>query len=131
MRRAILAAAILGVGASLLAAQAKDGKPVKSKAAPAPAFDESLPMFGTQLAELPPGPGKATADGACLKCHSADILRQQRLNEKQWAASVTKMAGWGADVPEEKRAELVAYLVKNFGPDNDRFQPVVTRPTGR
>ncbi|HTY41160.1 MAG TPA: molybdopterin-dependent oxidoreductase [Thermoanaerobaculia bacterium] len=53
------------------------------------------------------------------------------LNEKQWAASVTKMAGWGADVPEAKRDELVAYLAKNFGPDNDRFQPVVTRPAGR
>jgi len=138
MKRAMaLAVALFAVGASLLAAQGI--KPAKSKAeakaetkaAAAHAFDESLPMFGTQLAELPPGPGKATADGACLKCHSADILRQQRLNEKQWAASVTKMAGWGADVPEDKRAELVAYLVKNFGPDNDRFQPVVTRPTGR
>ena len=26
---------------------------------------------------------------------------------------------------------LVAYLVKHFGPDNDRFQPVVTKPLGR
>ena len=133
MRRAVLAAAILAAGASLLAAQA--GKEPKSrgetKAAPAPAFDESLPMLGTQLAELPAGPGKATADAACLKCHSADMLRQQRLNEKQWTANVTKMAGWGADVPDARRDELIAYFVKNFGPDNDRFKPVVTRPVGR
>ena len=129
MRRAVLAAAILAAGASLLAAQG--GKEPKPKAAPAPAFDESLPMLGTQLAELPAGAGKAAADAGCLKCHSADVLRQQRLNEKQWAASVTKMAGWGADVPEARRDELVAYLVKNFGPDNDRFKPVVTRPVGR
>jgi cytochrome c5 len=129
VRRAVLAAAILAAGASLLAAQG--GKEPKSKTAPAPAFDESLPMLGTQLAELPAGAGKAAADAGCLKCHSADVLRQQRLNEKQWAASVTKMAGWGADVPEARRDELVAYLVKNFGPDNDRFKPVVTRPVGR
>ena len=127
MRRTILAAAILAATASLLAAQAH--KEPKSKAAPA--FDESLPILGTLLAELPPGPGKATADAGCLKCHSSDMLRQQRLNEKQWAANVTKMVGWGADVPDAKRDELIAYLVKNFGPDNDRFKPVVTRPVGR
>lgn len=129
MRRAALAIAVLGAAASLLAAQGS--KQPKSKTAPVAAFDESLPVLGTQLAELPPGPGKATADAGCLKCHSADILRQQRLNEKQWAAGVAKMAGWGADVPEGKRDELIAYLVKNFGPDNDRFKPVVTRPAGR
>ena len=126
MRRAFLACGLLALGASLLAAE---GRKTGTKAAPA--FDESLPVLGAQLAELPPGPGKATADAACLKCHSADILRQQRLNEKQWAASVTKMAGWGADVPSDKRDELISYLVKNFGPDNDRFRPVVTRPAGR
>ena len=134
MRRALLAAAILGAailgaGASLFAQGA--GKTAKAKPAAAPAIDESLPVLGTQLAELPPGPGKATADSGCLKCHSADMLRQQRLNEKQWAANVTKMAGWGAEVPDTRRDELVAYLVKNFGPDNDRFRPVVTRPVGR
>jgi hypothetical protein len=41
------------------------------------------------------------------------------------------MIGWGAEVPEAKKAELVAYLVANFGPDNTKFQPVVTRPVGR
>ena len=124
-----LGAVIPGVGASLLAQQAKE--PAKVKPAAERAIDESLPVLGTQLAELPPGPGKAVADNGCLKCHSADILRQQRLNEKQWGANVTKMVGWGADVPDAKRDELIAYLVKNFGPDNDRFKPVVTRPAGR
>ena len=112
--------------AFLLAAQG-----TKPKAKPAAAFDASLPVLGSQLAELPPGPGKATADGTCLTCHSADMLRQQRLNEKQWTANVTKMTGWGAEVPADRRDELIAYLVKNFGPDNDRFKPVVTRPAGR
>ncbi len=130
MRRALLAAAILSAGASLLAAEGSKQK-AATKAAPPPAFDESLPLLGTQLAELPAGTGKATADAGCLKCHSADILRQQRLNEKQWAASVTKMVGWGAVVPDAKRDELIAYLAKHFGPDNDRFKPVATRPVGR
>lgn len=87
-----------------------------------------LPEFGVQLAELPPGQGKAIADRACLQCHSADMLRQQRLTEKQWTAEVTKMAGWGADVKDEEKAELIAYLLKNFGADAGSFQPVETRP---
>jgi hypothetical protein len=41
------------------------------------------------------------------------------------------MVGWGAEVPEEKKDELVKYLALHFGPGNDRFQPVVTRPLGR
>ena len=135
MRRALLAVFLLAAGASLFAEQAKQpAKPksgTRAETKAAPAIDESLPVFGTQLQELPAGPGKAAADTGCLKCHSADVLRQQRLNEKQWGANVTKMVGWGADVPDAKRDELIAYLVKNFGPDNDRFKPVVTRPVGR
>ena len=42
------------------------------------------------------------------------MLRQQRLNEKQWGAGVTKMVGWGADVPDAKRDELIAYLVEEL-----------------
>ena len=44
---------------------------------------------------------------------------------------IKKMIGWGADVPGEKKDALVKYLSSHFGPDNDRFQPVVTRPIGR
>ena len=112
------------------AAKARKKKRAKKPVA-APTFDTHLPVLGTRLAEFPAGPGKATADQACLSCHAADMVAQQKLTEKQWTASVTKMVGWGAPVPEDKRAELIEYLVKNFGPDNDRYQPVVTRPVGR
>ncbi|HXB57907.1 MAG TPA: cytochrome c [Vicinamibacteria bacterium] len=94
-------------------------------------FDPKLPIFGTRLEVLPEGPGKEIADRACLSCHSTDILRQQRLSEAQWTASVNKMVGWGAEVPEEEKAKLVKYLALHFGPSNDHFQPVATRPIGR
>jgi len=112
------------------AASKKKKRRAKAKETPV-SFDKNLPVLSTRLASFPPGDGKAIADQACLNCHSADMVRQQRLTEKQWTASVTKMAGWGAEVPESKRDELIAYLVKNFGPDNDRFEPVITRPVGR
>ena len=120
-RLLVMAAAALSAGA-LATAGART---------PRPDSEDNRPSLGVQLSSLPPGPGKAIADKACLRCHSADILRQQRLSERQWTASVTKMIGWGAEVPNDKTAELVAYLARNFGPDNDRFRPVVTRPLGR
>jgi mono/diheme cytochrome c family protein len=125
---AVLVAALISPSNSSAASKKKKS----SKSRPAAAnFDTRLPVLGTKLAELPPGDGKAVADSACLACHSSDMVRQQRLNEKQWTASVAKMVGWGAEVPESRRDALIAYLVKNFGPDNDRFQPLVTRPVGR
>jgi cytochrome c5 len=132
----------IGVGAALLAATAllmpsgssaapKKKKPAQSSKAKPADFDVRLPVLGTKLAEFPLGEGKAIADSACLSCHSSDMVRQQRLTEKQWTASVTKMIGWGAEVPESRKDALIAYLVKNFGPDNDRFEPVMTRPVGK
>jgi hypothetical protein len=117
---------------SAAASKKRKKHPKHAKARPvAVNFDPKLPVLGTRLTELPPGEGKAIADSACLLCHSSDMLRQQRLTEKQWAASVDKMVGWGAQVPESKRDALVAYLARNFGPDNDRFEPVITRPVGK
>ncbi|MCA1582587.1 MAG: hypothetical protein LC796_14590 [Acidobacteria bacterium] len=109
----------------------KKKSPARSRPAAAPSFDPRLPILGTKLAEFPPGPAKAVADQACLACHSVDIVAQQRLTEKQWGAELTKMAGWGADFPADRREELLGYLVKNFGPDAAPWEPVVTRPTGR
>lgn len=86
------------------------------------------PALGAELAVLPAGAARAIADAHCLRCHSAEIVRQQSLNDKQWTAVLDKMVRWGAEVPEADRAALVAYLVQQFGPDNDRFAPVETQP---
>ncbi len=137
MRRPLLVAAALVAAAMLLAPsgasarRSRRRKPPAKTPAAAPSFDQRLPVLGTKLAEFPPGPAKALADGACLLCHSADIVAQQRLTQKQWGAEVTKMIGWGADVHSDRKDELVAYLLKNFGSDAPPWEPVVTRPVGR
>jgi mono/diheme cytochrome c family protein len=114
----------LGLAAALMAL-------VSVGAGPEASFGSKLPAFGARRATLPAGPGRDVAARACLTCHSSDILRQQRLTEAQWAASVKKMTGWGAEVSEEEKDVLVKYLSSHFGTDNDRFRPVVTRPIGR
>jgi len=98
--------------------------------APGGGFDTSRPILGAVRTPLPEGNGREIAERACLSCHSTDILRQQRLTEKQWTASVTKMVGWGAALSDTERAVLVPYLALHFGPDNEGFAPVVTRPVG-
>jgi hypothetical protein len=92
------------------------------------ALAAELPRIGTVLVPFPGGPAKVVADQACLNCHASDVVRQQKLTEKQWTANVTKMIGWGAEVPESRKDELVRYLAANFGPDNSAFQPVVVQP---
>jgi hypothetical protein len=101
-----------------------------TSAAEANGFDSNLPSLGTTFVLLPAGAGKQIADLSCAQCHSSDIVRQQRLQAKQWAAVVDKMIRWGAVVPEAHKAELIDYLAGDFGPDNDRFAPIITRPVG-
>jgi hypothetical protein len=119
------------IGPPETATATSTSKKTKKKAAAQANFDQSLPVLGTRLAEFPAGTAKATADRACGPCHSPDMVAQQHLTEKQWTASVNKMIGWGAEVPDDKKDALVAYLVENFGPGNDKYQPVVARPVGR
>jgi hypothetical protein len=85
----------------------------------------ALPAPGTRFQELPPGKGRAEVESACYACHSADILVQQRLTEKQWTATVEKMIRWGAVVPDSDKSVVIAYLAKRYGPAN-RFMPVKT-----
>ena len=83
----------------------------------------TLPTPGTQFKQLPEGKGKAEVEAACYACHSADLLAQQRLTEKQWTAAVEKMIRWGAIVPDQD--VVVKYLAKHYGPSN-KFTPTKT-----
>jgi cytochrome c1 len=96
---------------------------------PYPRFDPNLPALGTKFHSLPAGKGKNLIEASCFPCHSADMLVQQRLSEKQWTAEVDKMIRWGAVAKESDKAAMIAYLAKHFGPEN-KFTPIKTRPSG-
>jgi DMSO/TMAO reductase YedYZ molybdopterin-dependent catalytic subunit len=53
---------------------------------------------------------------ACLTCHDADVIQQQRLTRAQWDLEINKMIGWGARVSDESRKALLDFLFGNFGP---------------
>jgi mono/diheme cytochrome c family protein len=90
----------------------------------------ALPIAGTHFKTLPQGKGKAQVEASCFACHSADMIAQQRLTEKQWTAEVDKMAKWGAAVKDADKPVLIAYLAKHFGAEN-KFTPTKTQPIVR
>ena len=74
---------------------------------------------------LPAGPMQEKAGTACLSCHEARIIVQQRLSKATWTREVDKMTKWGAEVDPQDRDALIDYFSAHFGPD----QPPYAAPT--
>src|ERR1700736_5253929 len=73
--------------------------------------------------DLPPGPMQAKATTACMECHEARIILQQRLSQPAWTKEVDKMIKWGAVVDPNDRNALIDYLTTNFSPDQPPYVP--------
>lgn len=58
--------------------------------------------------------GLATYKRACLVCHDADIISQQKLSKTGWTRSVEKMMRWGAAVTDTDKEPLIEYLASQF-----------------
>ncbi|MFI5338088.1 MAG: c-type cytochrome [Opitutales bacterium] len=58
--------------------------------------------------------GRAAFRDNCLMCHAEEMTSRLRLTEKQWAAELDKMIGWGAPVPPELKPPLLEYLSSAF-----------------
>jgi streptogramin lyase len=77
----------------------------------------------------PPSHARETIERTCILCHGPDFLPNKQWDESQWNAAIDLMqnpfdnAGSrlvpGTFAPGE-RDELVAYLVKNFGPESKK-----------
>jgi len=74
-----------------------------------------------QSFDLPPGPVAAKFKTACLECHDAGIILQQRLSKAAWTREVDKMIKWGAVVEPADRDAFIDYLSTNFPADKDPY----------
>ena len=83
--------------------------------------DKPIPAKVTE--DLPAGTMQAKATTACLECHEARIILQQRLSKGAWAKEVDKMVKWGAVVDTNDHDALVDYLSTNFSPDQPAYEP--------
>jgi hypothetical protein len=82
-------------------------------------------------ADLPAGAMQAKAATACLECHEARIILQQRLSKAAWTKEVDKMTKWGAVVDPADRDALIDYLSTNFSPDKPPYDPQRTSGSGK
>ena len=81
---------------------------------------------------LPAGAMQQKATTACLECHEARIILQQRLNKAAWAKDVDKMMKWGAVMDASDRDPLIDYLSVNFSPDKPAYiAPHTSRISGK
>jgi hypothetical protein len=78
--------------------------------------------------QLPAGAMQQKATTACMECHDASILVQQRLDRKVWTKEVDKMIRWGAVVDPKDRDALIDYFATNFGPDKPLYVAPRRRP---
>jgi hypothetical protein len=79
-----------------------------------------LPLLRAQSStDLPPGPAQAKVRTACLECHDASIVVQQRLSKAVWTKEVDKMIKWGALLEAADRDSVIDYLSMNFPPDKE------------
>ena len=71
--------------------------------------------------QLPAGPVQEKAGAACLSCHEARIIMQQRLSKAAWTREMDKMVKWGAEVDPQDRDAVIDYFSANFGPDQPAY----------
>jgi competence protein ComEA len=67
-----------------------------------------------QYPELPNGPGKDTLIQVCGQCHSPDNGLANGQSREGWEATITKMAGFGAQGSDQDFTAILDYLTKNF-----------------
>jgi hypothetical protein len=89
------------------------------------------PSGASATADLPAGPMQAKATTACLECHEARIILQQRLSKAAWTKEVDKMVKWGAVVDAADRDALIDYLSANLSPDKPPYDPQRTSGSGK
>jgi hypothetical protein len=89
------------------------------------------PTAASVTADLPAGPMQTKATTACLECHEARIILQQRLSKAAWTKEVDKMVKWGAVVDPNDHDPLIDYLSTNFSPDKPAYEPQRTAGSGK
>jgi hypothetical protein len=72
-------------------------------------------------AQLPAGDAKEKTEAACLTCHEARIIVQQRLSKPAWTKELDKMIKWGAEVDPKDHDALIDYFSANFSPDQPAY----------
>jgi mono/diheme cytochrome c family protein len=66
--------------------------------------------------QVPAQDGAQLLETRCSVCHSADRPKQVAKTADEWAQTVDRMIGHGAQLNNAEKAALVEYLAQNYGP---------------
>ena len=72
-----------------------------------------------QEVEIPKTPGWELIM-RCVICHSVEIAVQQRFGPQGWSDTLDRMITYGAPIPPEDKARLMAYLLRHYRDPNGR-----------
>jgi len=72
-----------------------------------------------QDVEIPKTPGWELIM-RCVICHSVEIAVQQRFGPQGWSETLDRMIKYGAPIPPEDKAQLMAYLLRHYRDPNGR-----------
>jgi cytochrome c5 len=73
-------------------------------------------LASSHASQEAPGNGDAIYRRACLTCHEAGMVEQQKLTKAGWTREVEKMTRWGAPVSDADKQPLIDYLAGRFPP---------------
>ena len=77
----------------------------------------AYPMLesSARASELPAGNGRETLKKICTTCHDLDSIPHLRYTRDEWRNLVNSMKDMGAEASAVEFAEIIRYLVQNFG----------------
>lgn len=124
--RTTIGAIALGAALGLLSACAGKATtaPVAMPVGETTASPKAIAEFGG--VRLPKGHELLALQQNCQVCHSLDMVYTQRLSKKTWSAEVSKMIKFGAPLPKNDKAAVIAYLTKYLGPSVPRSEDRAT-----
>ncbi len=90
--------------------------PSPTPAPPEPAAPSPTPTSPQTAPSPAPPDGAALLQERCSLCHTLDRVRAARKGQDAWEQTVDRMIRRGAQLNEEERVALIAYLVREYGP---------------
>lgn len=80
-------------------------------------FPLGILIIGMTSAQTRPAVNSAAdLKRSCVRCHSLEVVRAQRLSREEWEQELNKMVSMGARV--NNRAALLNYLTQKYGPED-------------
>ncbi|MBS0361390.1 MAG: hypothetical protein JSR98_08415 [Proteobacteria bacterium] len=106
MRKILITAAAAAMLAASLAQAQPQPAPQPAPVTPAPA----QPAPG----DAPADPGAALVKDRCTMCHDTDIIAASPRPAAAWGDLVASMVRRGAQLNDDEKAQVVAYLAKTY-----------------